>query len=143
MIYIYIRVVVHECPPVSLPWLLSDGRQARVGLGYQHYPILQLNALQMAAPRAAICIPPSNGADACMGATPHPHLWAHFQLAVGWDTLWTATLAIGMLINEYHWLPYVFICQTRSSPGIGSALTTQMPKFSPFRASNHIVQPVI
>ena len=42
--------------------------KAWVGFGYWHYPILQLNVLQMAAPRVAICIPPSNGADTCTGA---------------------------------------------------------------------------
>ena len=60
--------MVQGCPQVSPPWLLSDGRQARVGLGYRHYPILQLNVLQMDVPRVAICIPPSNGTDACAGA---------------------------------------------------------------------------
>ena len=59
-------VVVHECPPVSLPKLHSNGHQAWQGLVTDAMPFhFRLNALQMAAPRATISIPPSNGVSAC------------------------------------------------------------------------------
>ena len=75
---------------------------------------LGLNVLQMAAPRAAISIPPSNGVGTCTGAThacPTQNFYKRgachalgltFQLAVGWDTSWTATLAIGTAEHLVH-----------------------------------------
>ena len=67
------NVMVHECPPLSLPRLPSDGHQAHMGLdtGTRLFHLLH-NVLQMAAPRAAIWLLPSNrgqclcGCHACM-----------------------------------------------------------------------------
>ena len=101
-------VMVHECPLVSPPKLRSNGHQARQGLVTDVTPLhFRLNVLQMAAPRAAISIPPSNGVGTCVGAAhacPTQNFYKRgvchasgltFQLAVGWDTSWTTTLAVG------------------------------------------------
>ena len=59
--------VVHECPPLSLSGLPSNGRQTRMGLVTDVRSFhLSLNALQMAAPRAAIWFPPSNAVGTCV-----------------------------------------------------------------------------
>ena len=61
-------VMVHGCPPHS-PWLRGDGHQARRALVTNAaLPHLLVNSLQMAAPRVAIWIPPSNGVSACTDA---------------------------------------------------------------------------
>ena len=49
----YVCVMVHECPPVSLPKLHSNGRQVWQGLVTNAMPLhFRLNVSQMAAPRA-------------------------------------------------------------------------------------------
>ena len=68
----------------------------------------------MVAPKAAMSIPPSNRVDACVG-TAHAHPTQNFykrgayrasghtfRLAIGWDTLWTATLAVGAAEHLDH-----------------------------------------
>ena len=142
-------VVVHECLPVSPPKLRSNGRQAQQGLVTNATPLhLRLDALQMVAPRAAISILPSNGVGTCAGAVhvcPTPNFYKRgacgasgltFRLAIGWDTLWTATLAVGTAESRSHLIKDITsrlilsVHQTRLPPWIGTALTMQTPKFN-------------
>ena len=72
------------------------------------------NILQMAASRVVIWLPLDNGGQhlrGCRARAPPkffykkrcvPHLLAHFWFALGWDTSWTATLAIGAAEHLLH-----------------------------------------
>ena len=104
-------VMVHECPPVSPPKLHSNGRQAQQGLVTDATPLhLRLST----SLGAAISIPPSNGVGACVGTKhvcPTQNFYKRgacralgltFWLAIGWNTLWTATLAVGATEHLVH-----------------------------------------